>query len=212
MKKFLIAVAVLAGATANAQAADAVVEQAPAVYNWSGVYVGGAIGGQSLRGNDLSYGDGSESDTGFAGAIYSGYNYQYMNWVFGIEGDVSFSNAKVNDDDYLLPLESRVAGSVRGRVGYAFENIMPYVTGGLAVGSFRDDHEGNGDSGDFATETLTGYAVGGGIEWGATEHLVARAEYLYSDFGKHDFNFYGGDVHEIDVKTHDFRIGLAYKF
>src|SRR4051794_20754163 len=127
MKNVLLAAAILACATATARAADSVVEQTPEVYNWSGVYIGGAVGGQTLKGNDLTYGDGSSSDTGFAGAIYGGYNYQYMNWVFGLEGDVKFANAKVNDDDYLLPLESRVAGSVRGRIGYAVENIMPYV-------------------------------------------------------------------------------------
>lgn len=210
MKKILLAAALVACGSASAHAADAVVEQAAEVYNWSGFYIGGAVGGQSLRGDDRSYGDGSSSDTGFAGAVYGGYNYQYANWVFGLEGDVKFSNAKVYDDDYLDPLKSRVGGSVRGRVGYAVENFLPYLTGGLAIASFRDDHNGGGF--DLATETLTGYSVGGGLEWGVTQNLIFRGEYLFSDFGKNDFHFNGSDVHEIDVQTHDFRLGLAYKF
>ncbi|TIP09243.1 MAG: porin family protein [Mesorhizobium sp.] len=212
MIRNLLASVFVFGCAATASAADVVVESGAAAYNWSGVYVGGALGYESLEANDVTFGDGWADDGGFSGAIYGGYNYQYANWVFGVEGDVKFGNAEVNDGDFLLPLESRVAGSIRGRVGYAFDNIMPYVTGGLAIGSFRADHEGDGDSDDFATETLTGYTVGGGIEWGATENLVVRAEYLFSDYGKNDFTFYDNDVHEIEVRTHDVRIGLAYKF
>ncbi|MFC5387777.1 outer membrane protein, partial [Aquamicrobium segne] len=115
-----------------------------------------------------------------------------------------------DDGDYLRPLESKVSGSIRGRVGYAIENVMPYFTAGVAIGSFRDDHNGNGS--DIAKETLTGYAIGGGIEWGITQNLIARGEYIFSDYGTNDFQFSGNDIHRIDVQTHDFRIGLAYKF
>lgn len=211
MKSIFLTVAILGGFTTSAMAADAVAELPVAsTYNWSGAYVGGALGGNTIRGEDVSYGDGAKSDTGFSGAIYGGYNFQVNQWVFGVEGDVSFSGAKVDDGDYLLPLESKARGSIRGRVGYAIENIMPYFTAGLAVGSFRVDHNGGGS--DIARETLTGYALGGGIEWGITQNLIARGEYIFSGYGKNDFHFSGNDIHEIKVQTHDFRIGLAYKF
>lgn len=181
-------------------------------YNWSGAYIGGALGGNSIRANDETYGDGAASDTGFSGALYGGYNFQADRWVLGIEGDISFSDAEVDDGDYLLPLESRTTGSIRGRVGYAIGNLLPYITAGVAIGKFRDDHSGSGTN--IGRETLTGYAVGGGLEWGVTQNLIVRGEYIFSDYGKNDFHFgsSGSDIHEIAVRTHDFRIGLAYKF
>ncbi|SFL06594.1 outer membrane protein [Methylorubrum salsuginis] len=50
-------------------------------------------------------------------------------------------------------------GTVRGRIGYAFDRVLFYGTGGFAYGSF-----GGGravDTDDFKT----GYAVGGGVEY-----------------------------------------------
>lgn len=47
---------------------------------------------------------------------------------------------------------------------------------------------------------------------GNHQNLIARGEYIFSGYGKNDFHFSGNDIHEIKVQTHDFRIGLAYKF
>jgi len=219
MKAIVLAASAVFGFVGGAQAADAVVEEVVIVdtaYDWSGVYVGGALGYQILRGADnfslIEEGVGAESDGGFAGAIYAGANFQSQNWVFGVEADVKFSDAEPDDGVYLR-LKTEVAGSVRGRVGYSFGNILPYFTAGLAIGRFEDDHEGDGNPEDIVTETLTGYAVGGGVEWGATENLIVRAEYIFSDYGTSTFDFYdGSDPHEVEVESHDFRIGVAYKF
>jgi outer membrane immunogenic protein len=106
------------------------------------------------------------------------------------------------------PLEQRLGGSIRGRVAYAFDRIMPYFTAGFAAANFDVDHDGNDDTADT---TMTGYAVGGGIEWAATDNIIVRAQYLFSDFGEDDFDF-DGDVHQFEVKTQDVLVGVAYKF
>lgn len=181
-----------------------------AAYGWSGPYLGLGVGSTTLRGDDLSYGSGAAFGTGVAGSVYGGYNYQYNDWVFGIEGDLTLDSALVDDGDYLEPLDRRAAASVRGRIGYAFDNILPFLTAGLAVGVFRDDHDGGGVN--LADKTALGVAIGAGLEVGLTENLVARAEYVFSNFGTQTFTFGGADDHEINLQTHDLRLGLAYKF
>ncbi|WP_378950707.1 outer membrane protein [Mesorhizobium sp. ANAO-SY3R2] len=215
MKTTLLASTFLFAVSGSAFAADAVVyQEGAAAYNWSGLYVGAAIGYSSIRTEDVGEGQPSIADGGLGSAIYAGYNFQYRNWVFGAEADLKFSNAEVEDIvyplPYIRPIESRVAGSLRGRVGYSLGQVMPYATGGLAMGSFRVDHAA-GKADVLATETITGYVVGGGVEWAATDKLIVRAEYLFSDYGTDDFEF-SFDTHEFDVRTHDVRLGVAYMF
>lgn len=211
MKKILLAAAFLVAAGAAGHAADAVVyRDGAAAYNWSGVYVGAAIGYNSLSLQDVDYESEHHSDGGVAGALYAGYNHQIGNWVLGVEGDVRLSAAEVPEDPAYIAYDSRWAASFRGRAGYAAGKFMPYLTGGLAVASFRGDH---GDDGtDLATSTVTGYVVGGGVEWAATQNLIVRAEYLFSDYGENEFEYSASDIHNVDMRTHDFRLGVAYKF
>ena len=72
------------------------------------------------------------SPSGFAGGVQAGYNWQSGPWVFGIEGDLQASGA----DDTFAPwkFSNPWFGTVRGRVGYAFNNVLFYGTGGLAFG------------------------------------------------------------------------------
>lgn len=212
MIRILLAYTCLLAVCGGALAADEVVYQPGAsTYNWSGLYVGAAVGL-----NKLSVEGGDDvrrfSDGGASGAIYAGYNHQFGNVVLGVEADLKFSGAEIEDSAMYIPYEARLAGSARVRAGYALGTLLPYVTGGVAIGSFRGDHGGQGNSADFATETLTGYAVGGGVEWAATEKLIVRAEYIYSDYGTNDFDYYDGDIHDADIRSHDFRLGVAYKF
>lgn len=210
MKKILVtAIATLAISTAANAADNVVVEPGAAAYNWSGVYVGGAIGWASINYDELENGYFDRRDSGFAGALYAGYNFQFSNVVLGVEGDLNFRTAEP-EDDFTLPLSQELGGSIRGRVGYAIDRFMPYLTAGVAIASFEADHDGDGD--DIAKKTMTGYSVGAGVEWAVTDNLIVRGQYLYSDFGKDEFAFEGSHTHEYDVKTHDVLLGVAYKF
>ncbi len=68
---------------------------------------------------------------------------------------------------------------MRGRLGYAADRFMPYVTGGLAVGDIKASLPG------FAggSATNVGWTAGGGIEFAIAGHWTAKAEYLYVDLG-----------------------------
>ena len=70
--------------------------------------------------------------------------------------------------------------TVRGRVGYAFDRFLPYITGGLAVGNIKASQPGftGGD------DTNAGWTAGGGLEFVIAGNWTAKAEYLYVDLGK----------------------------
>ena len=69
-----------------------------------------------------------------------GYNYQTGSIVWGLEGDIAWSDVK-GSVDCGLGLTCETAnhwlGTARGRLGYAFDRLLPYVTGGAAFGSVQ---------------------------------------------------------------------------
>ena len=70
--------------------------------------------------------------------------------------------------------------TVRGRAGYAFGGILPYVTGGLAVGDIRANMPGFA----VASTTNAGWTVGAGLEVALPGNWTAKAEYLHVDLGR----------------------------
>ena len=121
------------------------------------------------------------SQDGFSGGAQVGYNYQFTpgsGVVIGIEADAQYldfgrnrNNAFVNgavapgftltDPRGLSSLD--YFGTVRGRLGYAFDRTLVYGTGGFAYGSGSADRSFGGFAGNDSFRT--GYAVGGGIEY-----------------------------------------------
>ncbi len=77
-------------------------------------------------------------------------------------------------------------GTVRGRIGYAFNQIMPYVTGGWAYG----DHDSSG------------YAIGGGFEYRILPTLSVKAEYLHVELDHPD------DIVRAGINFHFNSLGL----
>ncbi len=59
------------------------------------------------------------------------------------------------------------------------------------------------------TKTMVGFTLGGGIDFVMTDHILLRAEYCYSDFGKKEFK---KGYLKLGYKTNDFHVGVAYKF
>jgi outer membrane immunogenic protein len=110
--------------------------------DWTGFYLG-------INGSD-----------GLVGGTL-GYNYQTGMYVLGVEGDIDTTWSSSSSPPYL--------GTARARVGLAFDQIMPYLTGGLAF-----DH-GN-----------TGTVVGGGVEFRITSALSLKAEYLHFEINNYD--------------------------
>ena len=216
MKKILLAsVAVLALGTASASAADIqrpMPAKAPAyipppLYNWTGLYVG-INGGGGWGRSDFSapFTTGSFDTSGGLVGGTIGYNWQMNQVVFGLEGDIDWSNIRGSAACGGTNCETRNdwLGTARGRLGYAFDRFLPYVTGGAAFGNVKTSIAGVGSSDD----TKVGWTLGGGVEAAIAGPWTAKIEYLYVDLGR------GGSVAGSDAKfnANIVRAGLNYRF
>jgi outer membrane immunogenic protein len=185
------------------------------IYNWSGFYVGingGGAWGKSNWSNPL----GSSSFNANGGLIggTAGYNWQMGQAVFGLEGDVDWSGIKGTGPATCLVASCQTKndwlGTFRGRVGYAFDRVLPYVTGGLAVG----DVKATSVLGS-ASETRAGWTAGAGVEAAITGPLSAKIEYLYADLGSMSCatGVCGGAVStNVNYHANIVRAGLNYHF
>lgn len=208
--KFVILTALAASlAGISAQAADLTPPPAPVepeavapVFTWSGPYIG-AEGGYSWNTFDPDGASNADANGGIFG-VFGGYNYQFdNNWVVGIEGDVLHNwNSK---DTAFGSVETTWQGSVRARVGYAFDNALIYGTAGWAIARA----EANPDVGPDESDTLNGWTVGAGLDYAFTQNIFARGEYRYTDYGGGDF---GGAVGDFDLNQNTIMIGVGVKF
>jgi outer membrane immunogenic protein len=172
-------------------------------FTWTGFYVGGSAGfiSQNSVTTELDPflpGSASGDTFGVPGhgglfGINAGYNYQMGAWVIGIEADIAAStlnNSTTNYNyfwGYNQSFTSKLSslGTVRGRIGYAFDRALLYATGGFAYGHVENafsmqSHPGFGGS---TSGTQTGWTVGGGFEYAVTNNWTVRAEGLYVDLG-----------------------------
>ena len=218
MKKLLLAgVGLFALGVASASAADLPARMAtkapayvpPPLYNWSGFYVG-INGGGGWGRSDFSGAfttDSFNTSGGLVGGTL-GYNWQMNQVVLGLEGDVDWSNIRGSAPcgGTTCEMKNEWLGTFRGRIGYTglWDRVMPYVTGGLAVGNIKADIAGVGSS----NETKAGWTVGGGVEAAIAGPWTAKVEYLYVDLGN------GGTIAGSDAsyKANIVRAGLNYRF
>ncbi|WP_273754664.1 outer membrane protein [Bartonella sp. MM73XJBT.G] len=132
-------------------------------------------------------------------------------------------------DEYVesITMKEKWSGATRVRIGFAADRIMPYIAGGVAYTQMQGisalevkknsllSAEDNGGkliaSGNVydETKTLVGFTLGAGVDFAMTDNVLLRAEYRYSDYGKKK---YFKDTAELQYKTNDFRVGVAYKF
>ena len=165
---------------------------APA-YNWTGFYIGinGGYGSGNSNWSDGPVGTtGSFPTTGFLVGGTAGVNYQIDQYVFGIEGDGDWTNLKGNSGSTcgaisaVVPppdscqTQSEWLATVRGRVGYALDRTLLYVTGGAAFGNIQT---GLNPPATYDNSVETGWTVGAGVEFGLTQNLTAKVEYLFVD-------------------------------
>ena len=129
------------------------------VYNWTGFYIGINGGGGFGRSQWDSTGSFNTSGGLVGGTV--GYNYQFGQGVVGLEGDIDWANIN-GTTNTSAPLGCKTSdhwlSTVRGRLGYAADRFMPFVTGGAAFGDIRASTPGFAG----ASTTNAGWTVGGG--------------------------------------------------
>jgi len=179
-------------------------------YSWTGFYLGANGGG----GWGHSWWSGQGTGVGLTGGQFggtAGYNLQTGNAVFGAEGDLDWSHLSGTSGSALCTgctTSDHWLSTVRGRLGYSFGRLMPYVTGGLALGDISATAPGVAGG----SSTSAGWTLGGGIEVALPGNWSAKAEYLHVDLGK--FNCTGCGLAADNVSQNDniFRAGVNYHF
>ena len=166
-------------------------------YNWRGLYAGLNTGYEwgSITGN------GAEP-SGLMGGVQAGYNWQSGAFVFGPEADIQASAA----DDTFAPYKfsNPWFGTLRGRVGFALNNILFYGTAGLAYGGITGEIAGLDES-----KTHVGWTGGLGAEVGFTPNWSAKVEYLYMDLSDRSYSITGVNN---GLEANMLRFGINYHF
>jgi outer membrane immunogenic protein len=205
-------------------------------FSWTGCYAGvegGGIWGRSKdigadptrRDFGLPINNGFNLSGGLVGGTV-GCNYQISNWVFGVENDISWTDAKGSAFD-IPPFNTGATSqtsekwldTLRGRIGFAWVRALFYGTGGAAFADTTVQVCGVitclSDS-----QTRTGWVAGGGVEYAAWDHVTLKLEYLHADFGSSTYfnpsvqTAPGHTIVTRDVSlTNDIvRAGVNYKF
>ncbi|MFG1477523.1 outer membrane protein [Xanthobacter sp. V4C-4] len=229
LKRALLGVSALALLAGSASAADLSTRYPvkaalmPAqLFSWTGFYVGGNVGwgfasnSFSATSGGLTYGYDVGSSNGFIGGLQTGYNFQFANnVVVGAEADLEF--ADIGKESLLVggPAGGFTAssnvdyfGTIRGRLGYAFDRFLPYFTGGAAWGK-------TGFTGPWAVSSdgvRWGWTVGGGAEYALTNNWTVKAEYLYIDLGDKTVTYPSGESVTGGVTLNTVKAGVNYKF
>lgn len=214
LKSVLLAGVATSMLTATALAADLpdqalAPEPAPVVqasdYDWSGAYVGANLGfGFSSDFN--SAGTSPNAGIGFLGGGVLGYNYQINKFVFGVEGDINYTNLDAN----VGPLQTELdfLGTITARAGYTpIDRLLTYVEGGYAFGRVEAEFGPASDS-----NLHSGYAVGAGAEYAITDNLITGVEYNYVNLQDQNFNLGAAGTPEADFTGNTVKFNLKYKF
>jgi len=168
-----------------------------APFSWAGMYLGGNAGYQWA-----SVSNNPTHPSGPIGGVEVGYNWQIGQFVLGAETDLQLSGA--NDTFAPWKFSNPWFGTLRGRVGYALNNVLFYGTGGFAYGDLRAERGGFAE-----TQTLGGWTAGAGMEVGFTPNWSAKIEYLYINLGNGNFTLTGTSN---GLSSNMLRFGVNYRF
>jgi outer membrane immunogenic protein len=216
MKRLFVAGAVLCALVGTATAADLAPQpyyKAPAylpVYTWTGFYLG--VNGGGALGTSAWDSAGSFNISGGLVGGTIGYNYEIGRAVIGVEGDIDWAGISGSTTTLACPAGCQTNDSwlstVRGRVGYAADRFLPYVTGGAAFGNINAN-----TAGLTTSATNAGWTVGAGLEFGFAGNWSAKAEYLYVSLGKFNCGLNcGGLPDNVSFNTNIIRGGINYRF
>jgi len=230
MKKILFATVALlvAGAAAPALGADlnrgyyktpAPAYAAP-IYNWTGFYIGGHVGGAFSSDNNFSgLSTGNNGNGRFLGGVQVGADWQFNpNFVVGVEGQYSWLSGSVGavfPGGVAYTNDQRGLGSITGRVGYTWGPGLLYVKGGYAYSDNNEKVTVGGVPTGFIIDGdhRNGYTVGAGLEYMFAPNWSAKAEYQYYNFG--DAHFTAGPLAgtgNFTTDDHTIKAGVNYRF
>ena len=181
--------------------------------------------------------------TGATAGGQIGYNWQINQAVFGLEADFGYFGMKGSSTGGAIypccaPTSFTINSSVttdwlftaRPRIGFAANNWLFYVTGGLALTqlkgnfTFADNFATAAESASLS-QTKAGWTAGGGVEWAVSGPWSVKLEYLHLDFGSISGSStnltafvppiaFPANVftHSVNLRSDVVRVGLNYRF
>jgi outer membrane immunogenic protein len=208
----------------------------PAYFTWTGFYAGlnaGAGWGTTTATDELATNGScwnrcgfqwSNKPDGFVGGGQVGYNWQFGSFVVGVEGDLGYlglkgSQAASISADTIVNTRGGIFATARGRLGFAFDHVLVYGTGGwfgADLDSSVNDNIGSTVN-TASTGFQSGWTAGTGVEWAFAPQWSIKGEWLYYDLGRKDVGGAccgGGVTQFFNIKnTGDIvRAGLNYHF
>jgi outer membrane immunogenic protein len=187
--------------------------KASPVYSWTGCYAGVHFGSLFVQQDWGAF--GADDDGGLTLGGQAGCNYQISTWVFGVQGDVAWSDASGTHSDNVSQLtdewKKNMIGSMTGRFGYAWDRLLAYGKGGAAWTHNRYDNS-------FSTVSANrdGWTVGAGLEYAITNHVSMFFEYDFYDFGTRTagLNNAAGGPLPVDIRDREslIKVGGNWKF
>jgi len=235
IRRLRLAALLTVGLAGAAGAADLPTRKAPApvppppVYSWTGSFIGVA-GGYAFGSAQVNHGalPAPVAETnpfdinGGVFGITSGYNYQIGQAVIGYEGDFSWTSIKGTGGDIapFNPAFSQTAKedwlmTTRARLGYAWNNVLLYGTGGAAETMNHQLVQSPAASIEQG-HLQWGWAAGAGVEWMLYPNVSVKAEYLHVGINPKSYFQPGTAVfltaQQLRYSEDIIRVGLNYHF
>jgi opacity protein-like surface antigen len=221
----------MAGNSLVAKASTYKAPTVPAAYDWSGFYIGAYLGADWGSANLTFLDDGATTAPRFAGFLGGGevgYDHQVGRWVFGLAGDLAWTNAHGARPCPIgffanCEIETNWQSTVTGRIGYAYwDRFLPYVKGGVAIAQGRAETACTPNSSftilpvvgcpsSSHSTTNVGWTAGLGSEFGLTRNVSVKSETMYFDLGSDRDTMSGIPT---DVRRTGFisTLGLRFRF
>ena len=193
---------------------------APAPYNWSGLYIGLNAGYANAKVTETASGgggSGSANVPGGIGGFQIGANEQFGAIVLGFETDfagyMGTKSVTVAGGAVSGTAQIPWIGTLRGRLGYAFDRFLLYATAGGAATELISTVNVGAIGSSSTSNTHGAWTAGGGLEAAVTENLSARVEYLYVDTGNINVAQVGAPLVTVTGRLQDnlVRAGVNYR-
>jgi outer membrane immunogenic protein len=210
------------------------------VPHWTGIYIGAHVGWAWVEEERTEIFDPSGGfpagfrfccdRDGVIGGAQAGLNWQTGNWVWGIEGDWSWTGSRkevvsvstINGETRNSFAKDKWHATAAARLGHTFGNWLVYVKGGAG---FLNADRGATLTNVPATgtvvvgtrnDTFAGWLVGGGLEYALGTNWSAKAELSYTDFGSNQRHFSvpaaADAVEQFETQVYMVKLGVNYRF
>ena len=196
----------------SAMAADVYPPQLPndytvTSYDWNGFYGGLHVGAAWLDTWDSQVGAIEDTPSAIVGA-HGGFAAQFGNFVLGLEADFSLTAfERDSNGTTTADLDAPWHMTGRTRIGYAFDRVHLYATGGL---TYAKASLTTASGANTTTLYRVGHVLGAGIEYGLDENWSFGAEYLHHDYWEDDVTL--ATTFPATANIDELRARISYRF